>query len=278
MKKRISAFIAAVMVFVLSFSFLAFAARPETRQALRLVDKAKLIEKADEEAFLEKLDAISEELQFDFVVATVKTTGGKDMQTFTDDYFDENGFGYDSSHNGVALVISMNPRAVYIGGYGEGTNYFDYDDAQNIIDVFYSELKSGDYSAVVEKFIDQAKTYVDYGREGYSEMPSVSKTEAFLINWKMSILVPVVIGIILAFITVAFMTKGLKSVRKKESATDYVVPGSMRLTRQEDCFMYRNVTRTPIPKSDDSGSSSFGSSGTHTSSSGTTSSGGGRSF
>ena len=50
MKKRISAFIAAVTVFVLSFSFFAFAARPEARQALRLVDKAKLIEKADEEA------------------------------------------------------------------------------------------------------------------------------------------------------------------------------------------------------------------------------------
>ena len=90
MKKRISAFIAAVTVFVLSFSFFAFAARSEARQALRLVDKAKLIEKADEEAFLEKLDTISEELQFDFVVATVKTTGGKDIQTFTDDYFTEN--------------------------------------------------------------------------------------------------------------------------------------------------------------------------------------------
>ena len=181
MKKRISAFIAAGTVFVLSFSFFAFAARPEAGQALRLVDKAKLIEKADEEAFLEKLDTISEELQFDFVVATVKTTGGKDIQTFTDDYFDENGFGYDSSHNGVALVISMNPRAVYIG---------------------------------VENFIDQATTYVDYGREGYSEMPTVSKTEAFLINWKTSILAPVAIGIILAFITVAIMTKGLMSLSK----------------------------------------------------------------
>ena len=292
MKKKLTAFFAAIMIFALSFSFLAFAKRPETRQAPRLVDKAKLIEKSDEQELLTRLDEISEELQFDFVIATVKTTDGKDIETFTDDYFDNNGFGYGSEHNGTALIISMEPRAVYIGGYGEGTEYFDYSDAQSIIDVFYGDLKNGNYASVAETYIDQAKTYVDSGRSGdtdydypqdddydYSEDDGASSSSIiFVLNWKTYILIPIIVGIILSFITVALMTRGLKSVRKKTSASDYVVPGSMNLTRSEDYFLYRHITRTEIPKSDDSGDSSFGSGGTHISSSGTSSSGGGRSF
>ena len=95
-----------------------------------------------------------------------------------------------------------------------------------------------------------------------------------------TLLAPVVIGIALAFATVSFMTKGLKSVRKKESAADYVVPGSMRLTRNEDVFLYSNVSKTAKVQdnSDSSSGSSYGSSGSHESSSGNSHSGGGRSF
>ena len=86
-------------------------------------------------------------------------------------------------------------------------------------------------------------------------------------------LAPIIIGIALAILTVSALTKNLKSVKQKQSAADYEVPGSLRLTRNEDYFMYRNVSKTAKPRE-----SSSGSSGTHTSSSGNSHSGGGRSF
>lgn len=278
MKKRVLAFAAAVMVLALSLCVFSLAAvKPETRQVPRLVDKANLIDEADEKRLLERLDSLSEQYQFDFVAATVKTTGGKEIVEFSDDYFDYNGFGYGKDDSGVALIISMNPRIVYISGCGEGTKYFDYDDAQEIIDVFYGDLKAGNYAAVVDTFIDEAQRSVEFGRNG---VPFSYRFQTLLPNWMVTLLAPVVIGIALAFATVSFMTKGLKSVRKKESATDYVVPGSMRLTRNEDVFLYSNVSKTAKVKdsSDSSSGSSYGSSGSHTSSSGDSHSGGGRSF
>lgn len=278
MKKRVLAFAAAVMVLALSLCVFSLAAvKPETRQVPRLVDKANLIDEADEKRLLERLDSLSEQYQFDFVAATVKTTGGKEIVEFSDDYFDYNGFGYGKDDSGVALIISMNPRIVYISGCGEGTKYFDYDDAQEIIDVFYGDLKAGNYAAVVDTFIDEAQRSVEFGRNG---VPFSYRLQALLPNWMVTLLAPVVIGIALAFATVSFMTKGLKSVRKKESAADYVVPGSMRLTRNEDVFLYSNVSKTAKVQdsSDSSSGSSYGSSGSHESSSGNSHSGGGRSF
>lgn len=278
MKKRVLAFAAAVMVLALSLCVFSLAAvKPETRQVPRLVDKANLIDEADEKRLLERLDSLSEQYQFDFVAATVKTTGGKEIVEFSDDYFDYNGFGYGKDDSGVALIISMNPRIVYISGCGEGTKYFDYDDAQEIIDVFYGDLKAGNYAAVVDTFIDEAQRSVEFGRNG---VPFSYRLQALLPNWMVTLLAPVVIGIALAFATVSFMTKGLKSVRKKESAADYVVPGSMRLTRNEDVFLYSNVSKSAKVQdsSDSSSGSSYGSSGSHESSSGNSHSGGGRSF
>lgn len=278
MKKRVLAFAAAVMVLALSLCVFSLAAvKPETRQVPRLVDKANLIDEADEKRLLERLDSLSEQYQFDFVAATVKTTGGKEIVEFSDDYFDYNGFGYGKDDSGVALIISMNPRIVYISGCGEGTKYFDYNDAQEIIDVFYGDLKAGNYAAVVDTFIDEAQRSVEFGRNG---VPFSYRLQALLPNWMVTLLAPVVIGIALAFATVSFMTKGLKSVRKKESAADYVVPGSMRLTRNEDVFLYSNVSKTAKVQdsSDSSSGSSYGSSGSHESSSGNSHSGGGRSF
>lgn len=277
MKKRVLAFAVAVMVLALSLCVFSLAAvKPETRQVPRLVDKANLIDEADEKRLLERLDSLSEQYQFDFVAATVKTTGGKEIVEFSDDYFDYNGFGYGKDDSGVALIISMNPRIVYISGCGEGTKYFDYNDAQEIIDVFYGDLKAGNYATVVDTFIDEAQRSVEFGRNG---VPFSYRLQALLPNWMVTLLAPVVIGIALAFATVSFMTKGLKSVRKKESAADYVVPGSMRLTRNEDVFLYSNVSKTAkVQDNSDSSGSSYGSSGSHESSSGNSHSGGGRSF
>lgn len=285
MKKRIFAFIAVVLMLTLSFSFFSLASlaaeKPEERLVPRLADNANLIDENAEKQLLERLDSLSELYQFDFVVATVKTTGGKDIVSFSDDYFDYNGFGYGEDDSGVALIISMDPREVYISGCGEGTQYFDYADAQNIIDVFYDDLKAGKYASVVETFIGEAESKVDAGRNGSSDyeggkLPMDVRLTVFLYNWKTTILIPLAVGIILAFITVVFLKRGLKSVKKNEGAADYEVPGSLNITNSREYFLYSNVTKTPKMNSDNS--DGIGSSGTHGGSSGNDHSGGGRSF
>lgn len=290
MKKRIVSFLTALFVLLLSFSFLSFAEfslaaeKPDERLVERLNDEADLIDDADEEKLLSRLNEISEEKQFDFVIGTVNSTDGRDIVEFSDDYFDYNGFGYGDEDDGVALIISMDPRACYISGCGEGIQYFQYDDVQEMIDRFYDDLKAGNYAEVCSIFIDDAANRVESGRAGVDvdgddydyDYHDDGYSRFSFIPWPQYLLISLAVGIILAFITVAIMKKGLKSVAEKKNAADYEIPGSMNLTRREDAFLYSNVTRTEIPRNDDS--TSFGSSGSHTSSSGNSHSGGGRSF
>ena len=279
MKKRIVAVISAVLIFALSFSFLCFAETiPDHRLVPRMNDQAELVDSATESELLERLDELSESLNFDIAIATVKTTNGKDIIAFSDDYFDYNGFGLGDDRSGVVLIISMDPRECYISACGEGTAYFDYDDCQNIIDDFYDDLKSGNYGSVFGTFIDDAEQYVDFGRNGKSVSYRLDSMKA---DWGFAIALPIAIGIILAFVTVGILTRRNKSVAMKANAADYQVGNSLVITRNDEHFLYKNVTSTPIPSDDSSGGSggsSIGSSGTHISSSGSSHSGGGRSF
>ena len=64
-----------------------------------------------------------------------------------------------------------------------------------------------------------------------------------------TVLISVGLGILLAFLIPMSMLKGeLKSVRRENAAANYVRNDSMKLTTKRDIYLYRNVVRTAIPK------------------------------
>ena len=83
-----------------------------------------------------------------------------------------------------------------------------------------------------------------------------------------NILISLAVGFVIAFIATAVMRSKLKSVRPKSGAADYVKEGSFRLTRSNDFFLYRTVSRVAKPKDN----------GSHRSSSGRSHGGGGGKF
>ena len=57
-----------------------------------------------------------------------------------------------------------------------------------------------------------------------------------------------IIGLVVTMIMGLALWSQLKSVRQCNEATNYVVPGSFRLTRQGDYYLYRTVTKTKRSK------------------------------
>ena len=82
----------------------------------------------------------------------------------------------------------------------------------------------------------------------------------------MWIVIALVVGVVVALIYTGVLKAQLKSVRKNDSAANYMRPGSLSLAVSNDMFLYRNVSRTARPK--DNGGSSGGGSSTRISSSG----------
>lgn len=189
------------------------------------------------------------------VILTVSSTNGEDTMNYADDYYDYNGYGYGKNKDGILLLISFEPREIWISTCGKGIKVFN--DVDSLIDTFYSDVTAGDYSSACKTFANS----VDSKLNSFSMRPII--------------LIPIalVIGFIISSVIISGYKSKLKSVRFKAEATNYEVANSLILANRADNFLYSNVVRTPKPQNNGSSGG-----GTHVSSSGTSHGGGGRSF
>ncbi|MCQ2462636.1 MAG: TPM domain-containing protein [Clostridia bacterium] len=291
--KKIFAVMTAALLLISVFMFFASAAViPGERQLPRLTDGADIIDDMDEQIILSLLDAESELYGMDMVIATVSSTDGKSVEEYADDFYDYNGFGIGEDASGVILLISMQPRQVHVGTCGQAIYVLDED---AIIDDIYSSLKSGAYGAVCQEFIDSVEAgingysqgiyddgnYDDYNDDYYDDF----YVEQYLYKKNKSSnyigigVISLIVGFIAASIVVSSMKKKMITVQPKNQAGDYYVKDSMVLSVSEDRFVYRNIKRVPIPKSEphNTGGGHSGG-GTHISSSGRSHGGSSRSF
>lgn len=225
-----------------------FAPVADTSEAEKyfLYDEADLLDKAEEAALEKKLADVSGTYNAQIVVCTIASMDGADIDRYLDYLYDTMGFGYGENHDGVLLLVSMDPREYRILSNGFAGIAIDGDAIDAMGDTFVSDLSDGSYAAAFTQFADQCAYYLDGHLNG------------FPFNFGKNLLISLAIGIAVGLI-VAFILKGqLKSVHKQSQANAYVKQNSMNLTHQSDIYLYRTVSRT---KKSSSGSSS-GSGGT----------------
>ena len=93
-----------------------------------------------------------------------------------------------------------------------------------------------------------------------------------------NILLSLVIGVVVAAVSVLIMRASMNTKRMQYSASDYMNPGSFHLRTQQDIFLYSNVTKVRRQENNNSSGGGGGGSSVHTSSSGRSHGGGGGKF
>ncbi len=261
MMKRILSILAVTFIIVANMAVFAFAADTEGFKAnhpARLVDDADIIPNNQEKEITALLDQISEKRKIDVVVVTAASTNGKDPMDYADDYYDQHGYGYGEEMDGILLLISMEPRKIWISTCGKGYKIVGNEKIDPLIDTFYDDILAGDYASA-------SKTFA-------TETDSLIKS----FNLRAVFLAPV--SFIIGLIGSSGKVSGLKSkhetVRFKPKASSYEVEGSLNLIKKTDDFLYNNISRAPIIIE----SRGSGMGGTHMSSGGVSHGGGGRSF
>ena len=215
----------------------------------QVFDEADLLNDSEELALEEKLADLGNKHNAQIVVCTIESMDGGDIDEFLGYLYDEMEFGYGDNHDGVLLLVCMDPREYRILSNGFAGEAIDSGDIDTIGDAIISDLSDGNYAAAFDEFADQC----DYYLGGF--------INGFPFNFGKNLLICLVIGII-AGVVVAFVLKGqLKTVRKQNQANVYVKPGSMQVTVHNDFFLYRDVTRTKKQSSSSSGSGSSRSTG-----------------
>lgn len=229
-----------------------------------VVDNADLLTQTEENELSEKLQDISDELQFDVVVVTTNSIGSKTATEYADDYFDYNGYGRGSNNDGALFLVDMGDRkwAISTSGYGiEAIVDSALDDMEEEIVPY---LKSGDYDGAFNEFADLTYDIVNDAKNGKSYSNSTTSTTKNHKNIGTNLIVAFSIGAGISLIIILVYRSKLKPVKFQKEAMEYIVPGSFNLRRSDDVFLYFNITKVPIPKnndSDDSGSFHSSSSG-----------------
>lgn len=228
-----------------------------------VIDNADLLSGSEESTLAEKLSELSSRLECDVIVLT-ESSIDTDAQSYADDYFDYNGYGQGAKRDGILLLVSMDPRSWHVSGSGIcNSEYISTSALEYISENIPANLKAEKYVACFDEYVKRCDELITDARAG--------KAYKTPFDFKMSLVVSVGIGFLVALIATSSMKSQLKSVKFKKEANSYLKPGSMMITDARDMFLYRKVTYTPKANDNDK-------SGSHTSSSGRSHSGTGGSF
>lgn len=242
MKRLFSILLVLTLCAVLTFSVSA-------AQMPRLVDAANLLSADQEADLLQRLDQVSQELQVDVVIVTMETTGGYSADSVIEAFYDEYGYGYGSTRDGVVLMLAMAERDWRILSNGFAADAISPGDIDSIGEHIVSELSDGEYYEAFMEYVSLCKYEIEGERYG------------FPFNFGLSLLVSLGIGIVASLIATGIMRSKLKSVRSQTGAREYTVPGSMQLTRSGDLFLYHTISRRHKPQQTSSGSRGGGGGG-----------------
>ena len=206
-------------------------------------DEAELLNETEVAQLNSKLESISKKYKAEIRVVTLSSMDGGDIDEFLEYLYDESGFGYGENHDGVLLVVCMDPQEYRILSNGFAGEAITSGDIDAIGETFKSDLSDGNYADAFDTFADKCEYYLDGHING------------FPFNTGKNLLICLGIGLVVALIVTGIWKGQLKSVRKQSAANSYVKAGTMQITQSGDFFMYRNVTKTQKQSSSSSGSS-----------------------
>lgn len=261
MKKKIS-----VLMTVLLLAFAVFPGMAYAKGSgnILFADPAYTVSDEDLQSINATLEEISESQKCEVVIYTTTSYYGAAEQDYADDYYDHYGYGYGDDKSGILLVVNPDERSYAISTCGYGITAFTDAGLEYIVDQIKPYMSDGDYASafnefavLCDEFLTQAYTGEPYDA---GNLPGTEKAIDKLI---VDIPVGVGIGLLIAFIMAGKDKAALRTIRRREEASEYLRQGSLQLTGSYEEFLYNNIET--VRKESNSGGSS-----THTSSSGQT--------
>lgn len=234
----------------------------------KVVDMAGLLDGSEAEKLQEQFTELADQYGCDVAVVTTDSCGGWSPQDYTDNYYEEHGYGCGSGNDGIMLMVSMGERKFHLATFGAAIDIFTDYGLEKIDELITPKLSAGEYYEAFHKFGDLAETFIREAETGRPFDYSHSYKEPMSIGLRL--LISLAVGALAAGGVLAVLFWQLRSVRSKGGAREYVRDGSFHVTRARDIFLYRTVTRHERPKENSGGP---GGSTTHTTSGGSSAGG-----
>ena len=229
-----------------------------------LSDGAALLTQNEAYVISDLLERLSAEAQADIAVITVDSYDGYNIEVFTEKLCDD-GF----TDNGIVLLISIDTREYCLTKCGNVEHAIDGAGLDFIEESFIPYLSDGNYyvafsvfaSLSAEAIKEYNSTGECFGGEGFKPDVEVSDDGTVTLTEGSRpvshYVICIVVGLILALISMLIMQRGMKTVKSQNYAADYIVRGSLDIRVSSDRFLYKTVTKTPKPQSHSSSGKGF---------------------
>ena len=288
MLKKFSAFL--LCFFVLASVFSPINVFAETSK-IDIIDNANFFTESEEKALEDYIKSlIYDDLGMDVVVLT-EPFDPEDEVVYTDDYYDENGYGKD----GILFFVSNG--VYYVNTVGYSITAISDDEVEDILDAGWDGFEDYNFYDCIYDMIGEAGYYIEYAYNGgyvddkqdtdiepvAPHVPNVPSKSEQIIKAIIPTLGSILISLLITGITVVVLLLKHKGISKAESAKTYL-KNNFHVTNMNTRYMgTRETVQRDYYKpssSSSSGSSSRSSShrsgSSHRSSSGRSHGGGGR--
>ena len=234
----------------------------------RLVDSADLLSDDEEAALLQKAAALSEKYGVDVVMHTTRSTQGMTTQTYSDQFYYYNNYGFGQNFDGILLTLNRTGGVTArVSAEGAG--------AKNLTEV--NEERLTDRAASLAE--GSAYKAFDWWLGQVDHMYRTGRVSRSLASWGIWTAVQAAFSSLAGLIGLGCAKSKMKTAKVKTNADSYLVRDRLDVRPVRDTYLHTTVTRRYDPvktKSSGGGGSSYSSS--YHGSSGSSHSGSGRSF
>ena len=249
----------------------------------QIIDMADLLTDQEMIELESKAAQLTEDYGMDVVILTLDTLDGETPQNKADNFYDENGYG----DNGVLFLLAMEERDWYISTCGNviyaltdygiqqlgsamlpylsgGYYYEAFDVFLNELPIYFNALENG---TPIDGYADDSGDYYHGDREEVVYYDEASQGPSLLLS--------LLVGLVVAAITILIMRGSMNTRQKQRSADNYLKDGSYHLHTRQDLFLYSRVSKVRRQQNTSGGG---GGSSVHRSSGGRSHGGGGGKF
>ena len=140
----------------------------------RVVDQANILPAGTRDALEHQLAALEDKSGIQFVVATVKSLQGQEIEPYATDLYRHWGLGEKTKNNGVLLLVAPAEKKIRIEvGYGLEGTLTDALSKVVIVNAIAPRFKAGDFAGGVTRGVDDVITILTTDSNEWTKKPQV---------------------------------------------------------------------------------------------------------
>lgn len=140
----------------------------------RVVDQANILPAGTRDALEQELAALEDKSGIQFVVATVNSLQGQEIEPYATDLYRHWGLGEKTRNNGVLLLVAPKEKKIRIEvGYGLEGTLTDALSKVVIVNAIAPRFKTGDFAGGVTRGVDDVITILTTDSSEWTKKPQV---------------------------------------------------------------------------------------------------------